>query len=504
MACSTDSLVFASLQLDRTATKSLQTQIYDFFRSSILEGKLTPGTRLPSTRALSTQWCISRTTLVYAFEQLIAEGYIVAKRGSGTRVAPALSKTLEPNRRQYRPGTSDFQISLSRQGETILHEFELRANDQDVDRPFSIGVPEADSFPKLMWRRLSSHVWSNTNPQEVSQVDSQGHYPLREQIANHVELYRGVTCRPENIFVVTSREHAISLICQVLLNPGDSVAVGSPGYPRAYAAFASHGARLIGLRVDEEGIDWQERNLHPNAIYVAPSCHYPLSTTMTLKRRLELLDWTGHHNSWIIEDDYDTEFCYTGRAVAALQGLDKDGRVIYLSTFNKLLAPALRLGFIVVPDCLVAAFSAARSLIDRCPSFIDQAVLAKFIQRGHFIQHVRRLRSIYKERETHLRTLLNEHIPELDVPAVSGGTHLIAKLPPLLRDTEICEQLARYDITARPISSFYLGFQQHDSIVLGFSGWDKETTIQAVQRMKLAIGNTCKLAAAPTLVPNTQ
>lgn len=498
MAFSPDSLVFASLKLDRSADKSLQTQIYDFFRSSILDGKLTPGTRLPSTRALSNQWQISRTTLVYAFEQLIAEGYIVAKRGSGTRVAPSLSKSLESNRRQSRTQDSNFQISLSRQGKTILHEFEMRGGAPDVDRPFCIGAPAVDSFPRVLWRRLTSQVWSKTDPMNAFLVDPQGYLPLREQITKQVEVYRGVICSPENVFVVTGRQHAISLISQVLLNPGDAVAVGSPGYTRPFSAFASHGARLVGLPVDEEGLTWTERNFQPNAIYVAPSNHYPLSTTMTLQRRLDLLDWAGHHNSWVIEDDYDSEFNFSGRAVAALQGLDSDGRVIYLSTFNKALAPALQLGFIVVPNCLVDAFSAARKLIDRSPSFIEQAVLTKFIERGHYIQHVRKLRALYKERESNLRLLLREHIPELTVAPVDGGTHLIARLPSNLRDVDFCEKLSQNGLAAKPISSFFLGFKQYDSIVLGFSAWDEKTMEEAVIKMKTVFEEHAQAALTPS------
>lgn len=484
MAQIPEHLLFSGQELDRESSRTLQSQIFDLIRTAVLSGQLAAGYRLPSTRALSEQWEVSRTTVVNVFEQLIAEGYLVAKSGSGTLVAPHLSeKSALIGGVDNGDGASHFHAKIAERGQKILDEYESRRRAMDIPRPFRPGIPAIGSFPTLLWRRISSQIWRNTNPHDVSEMEQLGHRPFREEIAGYVREARGVNCNPDNIFVVSSTQHAISMICQVLINPDDSIAVESPGYPRAFAAFAAHGIRQVGVPVDHEGMTLG-KNVEPKAIYTTPSYQYPLGITMTLQRRLDLLQWARSHKAWIIEDDYASEFRYEGRPVKALQGLDADQRVIYLGTFNKMFSPALRLGYMIVPDSLVDAFTATRSLIDRCPAFIDQAVLAEFIARGHFGRHIRKLRTLYLEREEYLRGQLNEKFPMFEVPPVHGGMHLLARLPEDVSDVEVCDQLTEGHVFAKPLSSFFLRKTPSNAILFGFAAWDKSEVDEAIERME--------------------
>ncbi len=278
-------LLYSQLDLDRTSRKSLQTQIYEFFRQAVLSGRLSQAAQVPSTRQLAKQWNVSRTTLVCAYDKLIAEGYFFAQKGAATRVASELPDSVVTGQLVSQERDQSFRFNLSRRGKRLLDDYESRGRAVDLPRPFRPGVPAIGTFPTLLWRRLSSQVWSNTDPNDVSDMDSQGHQPLREQVSKYVEEVRGVVCKPNQVFVVTSTQHAISLICQVLVNPADSIAIESPGYPRAFAAFSSCGAQMTGMPIDREGMVLAKRGvktegyLHNAFLPISARRNYDIETT---------------------------------------------------------------------------------------------------------------------------------------------------------------------------------------------------------------------------------
>jgi GntR family transcriptional regulator/MocR family aminotransferase len=485
-------LELGAVIVDGSVAEALQTQIYRGVRDAILSGRLAPGLRLPSTRELAESWNVSRSTVVLGFDQLIAEGYLKGRVGSGTYVnesipddllAPANQRTVA--RRLRKPSLAG-RPRVSRRGKKICDHYQNRRKLVDRPRPFRPGVPAEGTFPAELWRRLTSRIWRQFEREPAAAADPMGFAPLREAISVHLRASRGVDCQPRQIVIVSSTQHALTLLGHVLLDPGDSVWIEDPGYLRAQAALKSVGAKLVPIPIDREGFDLAEakrRRAMARMVYVTPSLQYPLGITMSLARRLALLDWARSRNAWIIEDDYLAEYRFTGRPLTALQGLDEHGRVIYLGTFSKMFSPALRLGYIVVPPALLESLEAARSLIDRPPSFIDQAVLAAFIRDGHFGRHVRRMRMLYAQRHDALRAALVQEIPELDVQRATAGMHVVAWLPKGVRDQVVAHELARQGIIAPPLSNYALRSVRRGALMLGYAGWDTTQIADSVHRM---------------------
>ncbi len=316
-----------------------------------------------------------------------------------------------------------------------------------------------------------------------------GYSPLREAIAVHLGATRGVSCDADQIVIVSSTQHALMMLGQILLDSGDSVWIEDPGYLRAQAALAAVGAKVEPIPLDDEGIDLEHAlRTAPSAklCYVTPSHQYPLGITMSLSRRLALLEWSARSRSWIVEDDYMAEYRYAGQPLVSLQGLDEFARVIYLGTFSKTFSPALRLGFIVIPQELISAFNAVRSLIDRCPSFIDQAVLAEFMREGHLGRHVRRMRRVYDERRNCLRHALNSEIPCLDLRPVQSGMHTVAWLPSGSDDCRVARHLAEEGVVTFPLSTM-CHRPIAPALILGYAGWNRVQTLQQVRRMERSL-----------------
>jgi GntR family transcriptional regulator/MocR family aminotransferase len=485
-------LELGAVLVDGSGGEALHTQIYRGVRDAILSGRLAPGLRLPSTRVLADAWNVSRSTVVLGFDQLIAEGYLQGRVGSGTYVnesipddlvAPTNERTIA--RRLSKPARAG-RPRVSRRGQKICDQYQSRRKVVDRPMPFRPGVPAEGTFPAELWRRLTSRVWRQFERKPAAAADAMGFAPLREAISVHLRASRGVDCQPRQIVLVSSTQHALTLLGQMLLDPGDNVWIEDPGYLRAQAALKSVGAKLVPIPIDQEGFDLSEaKRRRPMArmVYVTPSLQYPLGITMSLARRLALLDWARARNAWIIEDDYLAEYRFTGRPLTALQGLDEHGRVIYLGTFSKMFSPTLRLGYIVVPPSLLDSLEAARSLVDRPPSFIDQAVLAAFIRDGHFGRHVRRLRVLYAQRHDALRAALSQEVPELDVQRATAGMHVVAWLRKDVRDQVVAHELAKESIIAPPLSNYALRPVQRGALILGYAGWDTTQIEETVHRM---------------------
>lgn len=467
------------ITLDGQSRTPLYRQLYDCLRRAILAGQLAPGTRLQSSRELAAELKVSRNTVVNAYEQLLAEGYLEGQVGSGTYVSRALPedlinvKTLA--RRRARPGGG--RVALSERGRVFAAFAHMVPRAPEPVRPFQAGVPALDSFPFDTWSRLLARHWRRPDDALLGYGEPQGHAPLRRAIASYLGLSRAVRCTPGQVVVVDGAQMAFDLIARVLLDPGDPAWMEEPGYPGARAALTAAGARLVAVPVDSEGLDVAAgAGLEPAArlIYVTPSHQFPLGVTMSLPRRLALLDWASRAGAWVMEDDFDSEYRYEGRPLASLQGLDADGRVVYVGTFSKVLFPSLRLGYIVAPANLVDAFVAARAMAGRHSPSVEQAVLTDFIEEGHFARHVRRMRTLYRERQRFLVDALREEAGDLvEVEPSDAGIQLTAWLPEGLDDKEVARAALARGLETRPMSLFYAGEPGRPGLELNYAAFNE-------------------------------
>ena len=403
MAKYSSSIPNGLITLDEKSKTPLYRQLYNSLRKAILSGQLAPGTRLQSSREISKELGVSRNTVVNAFEQLLAEGYLEGQVGSGTYVSRALPEELlnvKPMTRSTKSAGSK-DPGLSERGKVFAAFAQSVPRSPEKVRAFQSGVPALDAFPFETCSKLASKHWRRPANSLLGYGEPQGHAPLRRVIASYLGVARAVRCAPEQVIIVDGAQMAFDLIARVLLDPGDTAWMEEPGYLGARAALIASGARLVYVPVDEEGLDIAAgTRLDANArlIYVTPSHQFPLGMTMSLPRRLALLEWASRAGAWVMEDDFDSEYRYEGRPIASLQGLDTDGRVVYIGTFSKFLFPSLRLGYIVAPPALVDAFISARAMVGRHSPSVEQAILTDFIEEGHFGRHIRRMRTLYAER----------------------------------------------------------------------------------------------------------
>jgi GntR family transcriptional regulator/MocR family aminotransferase len=429
-------MLSTTIALNADSSAPLHRQLYSGLRDAILSGRLAAGARLPATRALASELAISRNTVLDAYAQLMAEGYVTGQIGSGTYVAHALPEDLLQVHSSARPQppeqpspTSQPARALSRRGEliaktpvTVLHYQTSKSLSPISFRP---GQPALDTFPLDTWRRIVDRRWRRTPRELLGYGDPAGYLPLREVIAAYLRAARAVHCDARQVIVVSGSQQALDLSARLLLDEGDAAWIEDPGYIGARGALLGAGARAVPVPVDAEGLEiatGAARSPQARMVYVTPSHQYPLGVTMSLTRRLALLEWASRAGAWVLEDDYDSEYRYAGRPLSSLQGLDSASRVIYMGTFSKVMFPALRLGYLVAPPDLVDAFVAARALADRHTPSVEQAALAEFITDGHFARHIRRMRALYAERQA---TLVGEARRELagllEVAPAAGG-----------------------------------------------------------------------------------
>ena len=482
------------ISLESSSGAPIYRQLYDGVRRAILSGLLPAGTRLPSTRTLAAGLGISRTTVVTAFEQLLAEGYLEGKVGSGTFVAKYLPDDLLSVAfkvdRKFRPARSGR--GLSGRGTLLAATRTTAVRDRGSPRAFRPGVPALDEFPDAAWRRISRKVWRRPSGELLGYGDPAGYRPLREAIAGYLGASRAVRCVPEQVIVVSGSQQALDLAARVLLDPGDRVWVEDPGYMGARGALSGAGARLVPVPVDGEGLGVAvgvAREPDARLACVTPSHQYPLGVTMSLGRRLELLGWANRSGAWVVEDDYDSEYRYTGCPLEALQGLDSEGRVLYIGTFSKVLFPALRLGYLVVPSDLIDAFVSARELTDRHPPTVDQAILAGFIAEGHFMRHLRRMRALYAERQAALIEEAARELPGLlDVNPAAAGMHLVGWLPEGADDREASRRAADLGVEAPPVSLYGSVSGGRGGLMLGYAAVGDREMRGGVRRLASALG----------------
>jgi GntR family transcriptional regulator/MocR family aminotransferase len=485
--------MLAGVVIDRDAALPLHRQLYEALRAAVLTGQLRPGSRLPATRALAAELGVSRNTVLAAYEQLLAEGYVEGQVGSGTYVARALPEAalhLQARRRAVaRPAARAPR--LSRRGMLLAATPVTLVRAAGPPRPFRSGVPALDAFPRGVWMRLLARYWRRPPRELLGYGDPAGYRPLRVAIAAYLRVARGVRCEPEQVVIVAGSQQGLAIVARVLLDEGDVVWLEDPGYLGARGALRAAGARLVPVPVDDEGLAiaaGATRGPAPRLIYVTPSHQYPLGVTMSLARRLALLEWAGRVGAWVLEDDYDSEYRYGGRPLAALQGLDGDGRVIYLGTFSKVLCPGLRLGYLVAPPDLVDAFVAARALADRHSPGIEQAALADFIAEGHFARHLRRMRALYAARQAALVDAARRELAGLlTVPEAHAGMHVVGWLPDGVDDVAAADRAAAHGVETVPLSAYALGRPVHRGLLLGYAAVDEAAIRAGVERLARAL-----------------
>ncbi|HEX7251551.1 MAG TPA: PLP-dependent aminotransferase family protein [Thermoanaerobaculia bacterium] len=468
--------IFPVVAIDRGSTTPLYRQLYENYRDAIVERRLRAGQRVPSTRSLAAELQISRIPVLNAFEQLLAEGYLESRVGSGTFVArslPDLMPRTSITSTERRPIVRQASRVIAPSAKALLRYSPgpwLRGRGA-----FHVGEPPIDRFPIRIWSQLTARHSRKLAQAELHYGDSPGFAPLREAVAEYLRTARAVRCEAEQIVIVAGSQQALALAARVLLDRGDPVWLEDPAYFGARNVFTMEGAHIVPVPVDEEGLDVSAgiaRCKQASAVFVTPSHQFPLGVTMSASRRLQLLNWASAAGSWIIEDDYDSEYRYESLPIASLQGLDREARVIYIGTFAKILFPSIRLGYVVLPSDLVDPFVQARRAMDICPPTFLQAVLTDFIEEGHFARHIRRTREICRERRRALlESLRSEFGNEIEILGDDAGMFLTVALPDGWDDRKAAEAAAREGLLAVPLSDLYLGSAPaRVGFVLGFGG----------------------------------
>ncbi len=453
----------------------LHRQLYEALRRAMLGGQLDAGERIPSSRELATDLRLSRNTVVAALSQLTVEGYLSSHVGSGTYV----NDNVPRGPAAAAPGFTGQSAQLSQRGAALSNTFCARTLEI---QPFTGGIADFSAFPTTLWQRLQNKHWRMSYPDMLDYSSSGGYAPLRRVVADYLRVFRSVQLDTDQVIITSGTQQSLELCAQLLADHGSTVWVEDPAYWGAVKAFMATGLKLHGVRVDEQGIAPEplDEATAPRLIYVTPSHQYPTGAVMSLARRHQLLDTARRHQAWILEDDYDSEFRFSGPPLSSLQGLDSDARVLYMGSFSKVLYPGLKLGYLVVPQQLVTAFKEAHYDLNRPGQLPLQAALAEFIEMGHFSSALRRARQSYAERR---RCLLEALKPCLGSRAqISGaeqGLHLCLRLPSGVDDAALAARIGQLGMVVRPLSAYCVERQDVKGLVIGYG----YATLSEIERL---------------------
>ncbi|MBN3042887.1 PLP-dependent aminotransferase family protein [Pectobacterium brasiliense] len=465
------------LKPSREHDAPLYLQLYRRYRDAITAGKLHPGDRVPSVRSLASELNLARGTVEMAYQMLASEGYFLTLGPAGTIVSPRLENLGESGH----IATSLSQIPTRPQTEA------------DQVQPFQLGLPALDAFPRKTWARLAGHNLRTLDAAAMIYPDPAGYEPLRRAIATYLGISRGITCTYEQVFITAGYRGALELVCRTLLQPGDSGWFEDPGYLFARQFLERAGMHLQPVPVDEEGLNvdmGQQRAAEARFAVVTPTHQSPMGVALSLPRRLQLLEWASHRRSWIIEDDYDSEFRYHGRPLPALKSLDRDGRVLYTGTFSKVLFPGLRLAYLVVPEPQIERFKDTANHFC-CPgSILPQATVAAFMEQGHFARHLRRMRSLYAIRRGYLVDALLQTLgSHLVVQPQAGGIHVLAKLAARGNDKSLAAAAQSHGLAIQALNDWRISSSSHGGLLMGFTNVAEPAMAKAlVHRLAVAIG----------------
>ncbi len=462
--------------------------LYAAVRDRILEGGLRPGARLPATRDLASQYGLSRGTIVNAFDQLKAEGYLEGMVGSGTFVSRVLPDDLLQVPRRAAPPRPfpKRRRSVSEFGRRVkaLPGLEVRPT-----HAFRANLPALDLFPAKRWAQIAAHRLRRVSMGLLVGCEAMGYRPLRVAVADYLRTSRGVRCVPEQIAIVSGVQEALDLTARIILNPGDRVCMEDPGYLGAASVFEAVGAKISAVRLDDEGIELPDQNLRGSRlVYVTPAHQFPIGATMSLGRRLALLEWAQKSDALIFEDDYDSEYRYSGRPVPALQGLDRAGLVFFAGSFSKVLYPSIRLAFLVIPTDLVDCFAATISITRRHAPVLEQAVLCDFITQGHFGRHIRRMRDVYAQRLSVLLEAARHRLAGLlEISNVKAGLQTVGWLLGGIDAESAARAAAGRGVEVTPVSRYSRGPVTREGLQMGFAAVDAVEIRRGVRELAAAL-----------------
>ena len=483
--------LLSTLEINRSSSAPIYRQIEDFLRQMILDGALLPSQKLPSTRELALELGVSRITIKSVYEQLISEGYVQGKTGAGTFVSEGLDgetpvvPSVDTIRKDY------FDGNFSKTAEHI--SFSQASARYGSILPFRPGVPALDKFPVKRWNKYLSRATTKSDIANFSYGDLLGSEKLRASIARHLADSRGMKVDPKQILITSGAQQAFVLISYVLMNKNDTVWYENPGHIAGRDLLKIVGGDVSPVPIDKEGLNLPYAVLNfskPKLIFTTPSHQQPLGITMSLQRRLTLLKYAHENASWVIEDDYDSEFRYRGRPLPALAALDKVGRVLYVGTFSKSLFPSVRIGYVVVPEILVDTFAKTRNIFGQTSSAITEEALSNFMDDGGFAEHIRKMRRLYRERRDILLDALKNHCSNILEPQqTDAGMHIIADIKNGMSDRLAHLELLNAGIDSLPLSIYYEGSVQRQALVLGFSGVQKKVIPKLVTRMGRVLGS---------------
>lgn len=456
--------------LDTTATVPFYRQIYDRFRSAINSGVLKPGDRIPSARALTLELGLARGTIDAAYSLLAAEGYIQARGQAGTIVSPDLKP--RPPVESPRPQVDRSTASTDFRPDSVL--------------PFQMGLPALDAFPRKIWARLGARCVRGMQPSDMIHPPICGLHALRSEIAAYLHVSRGIDCSPSQIFVTSGYRHTMHLIAHALLKAGDRVLHENPGYPPTRELLTHLNIATVPVRVDEDGMvvsDGIRLAPRARAVVVTPAHQSPLCVSLSLPRRLALLDWAGRTNAWIVEDDYDGEYRYISRPLPALKSLDRDGRVLYAGTFSKVLFPGIRLAYLVVPQTQVERFEQIVKAITGGSPEVTQAIVTEFISEGHFTRHIQRMRKLYAQRReatvAAFEDVLHKHVR---IDRQPGGMHLTLRLQGRKSDRRMAARMRENGLYAEALTDWTSGRNGSGALLLSFTNIDSQDTAEKLAR----------------------
>jgi GntR family transcriptional regulator/MocR family aminotransferase len=454
-------------------------------RTEILNGRITPGSKLPASRDLARQYQLSRGTILAALDELQAEGYLEGRRGSGTYVSQILPEHLLPSLQ-----VSEQEASEAAQKGPHLSAFATRVRPfllqvKPENSAFRTNLPALDLFPTTLWAQLSARRLRSASTRDLLGCEAQGYLRLRQAVANYTHTSRGINCSAEQVIIVSGVQEGLDLAARLLLNPGDKVLMEDPGYQGTYAVFNASGARVVSMHLDAEGAAPKEADFRGcRLVYVTPGHQYPVGMTMSLQRRLQLLAWAKKYDTPIFEDDYDSEFRFSGRPLPAMQGLDHGGKVIFCGSFNKVMFPSLRLGYLVLPRNLVEVFACTKAMTTRHQSLLDQAVLCDFIEQGHLGRHLRRMRKIYEERFSILRESAEQHLAEyLEIANIEAGLQTIGRLRIDLSAETVAQRAALHDIDVVPLSRYCHTASTPEGLQIGFAAVQEKEIRRGVLKL---------------------
>lgn len=484
-------LLISGLELHAAGDKHLSAQLFSALRSAVLNGSLEAGTRMPSSRTLADDVGVSRTTVIQAYEQLKSEGYLVGKEKSGTFVRDAVPDDLS-----WTPVGADSAFKNDTPSKARLSDrLQGWCLDKPADRtgalPLNPGIPAVREFPAQLFARIQKQVTLGLGPSRIARCPAEGAPQLREQVAAYLQSSRGVVCSPSQVFIISGTRQALQLLLMAISNPGDSAWAEDPGYPGAVRAYELYRVNTVPVPVDDEGlIVARGRELCETArfAYVTPARQAPLGHTMSIKRRIELLQWAHDQDALVLEDDYDGEYRFGGYPSPSLQSLDPNGRVIYFGTFSKTLLPSFGIGYLVVPERYGAVIAKLLDTVARPPSLEMQLTVAQFIERGAFDTHIRRMRLLYQQRQNALSSCLREKLGNLlSVTVLNAGLHLVGTLPDGVDDRAVKAAAFEKGLMPRPMSDFTLSHPQPPALMLGFADMLEREMPRAAERLGEAV-----------------